>query len=68
MAVLQHVRGTRDEADRRKTNSQQNLCQEMAESSTCLGHTEREDRENKIGKLATRSKETPDENLRVLTK
>ena len=45
------------------------FCQEMAdESSTCLGHTEREDRENKIGKLATRSKETPDENLRVLTK
>ena len=42
--------------------------QAMAESSTCLGHKEREDRKNIIGKLATRPKETPDENLRVWIK
>ena len=40
----------------------------MAESSTCLGHKVREARINKIVKLATRSKETPDENSRVLIK
>ena len=40
----------------------------MAEPSTCLGHKEREDRENKIKKLATKAKETPDENCRVLIK
>ena len=40
----------------------------MAESSTCLGHREREARTNKILKLATKPKETPDENCRVLIK
>ena len=40
----------------------------MAHSSTCLGHKEREERANKIIRLATRPKETPDENLRVLIK
>ena len=40
----------------------------MAESSTCFGHKEREARTNKIGKLATRQKETPDKNCRVLVK
>ena len=40
----------------------------MGESSNCLGHREREDRTKKIGKLATRPKETPDENCRVLIK
>ena len=40
----------------------------MAESSTCWGHREREARANKILKLATKPKETPDENCRVLIK
>ena len=40
----------------------------MADSSTCLGHKEREARTNKIGKLSTRPKATPDENCRVLIK
>ena len=40
----------------------------MAESSNCLGHKEREDRANKILKLAKKPKETPDENLRVSIK
>ena len=39
-----------------------------AQSITCLGHKEREDRRNKIVKLATRSKEAPDETCRVLIK
>ena len=33
-----------------------------------MGHKEREDRANKILKLATKSKETPDENCRVWIK
>ena len=33
-----------------------------------MGHRNREVRRNKIGKLATRSKEVPDENCRVLIK
>ena len=37
-------------------------------SSTCWGHKEREDRANKILKLASKPKETPDENCRVLIK
>ena len=40
----------------------------MAQSITCLGHKEREDRMNKIGKLVSRPKEAPDDNLRVLIK
>ena len=40
----------------------------MADTSTCLGHKEREDRRNIIIKLATKLKETPDENCRVLIK
>ena len=36
--------------------------------STCWGHKEREDRRNKILKLANGSKETPDEKLRILMK
>ena len=40
----------------------------MDESSTCLGHKERETRRNKIGKLSTRPRETVDENCRVLIK
>ena len=40
----------------------------MAQSSTCLGHKEREDRRNKTIKLAAKPKESPDENLRVLIK
>ena len=37
-------------------------------SSTCWGHREREDRANKILKLASKLKETPDEDCRVLIK
>ena len=33
-----------------------------------MGHKEREDRRNKIGKLATRSSKAPDETCRVLIK
>ena len=40
----------------------------MADSSTCLGHKEREDRRNIIIKLASKPKETPDKNCRVLIK
>ena len=40
----------------------------MAQSSTCWGHREREARANKILKLASKPKETPDENCRVLIK
>ena len=40
----------------------------MAQSSNCLGHKEREDRANKILKLASKPKEIPDENYRVLIK
>ena len=40
----------------------------MAQPSNCWGHKEREARANKIAKLASRTKETPDENLRVLIK
>ena len=40
----------------------------MAQPSTCVGHKEREARTNKISKLATRPKETPDENCRLLIK
>ena len=36
--------------------------------NTCIGHKERGDRFNKINNLAARSKETPDENYRVLIK
>ena len=39
-----------------------------AQSITCLGHKEREDRRNKIGKLAKRSSKAPDETCRVLIK
>ena len=42
--------------------------QVMAQSITCLGHKEREDRVNKISKLTARSKEIPDENFRVFIK
>ena len=37
-------------------------------ASTCWGHKEREDRRNIITKLATKPKESPDENLKVLIK
>ena len=40
----------------------------LSTSSTCWGHKEREDRANKILKLASKPKETPDENCRVLIK
>ena len=40
----------------------------MADTSTCLGHKEREDRRNKIVNLASKPKETPDETCRVLIK
>ena len=40
----------------------------MAQSITCLGHQEREDRANKMIKLSMKPKETPDESCRVLIK
>ena len=40
----------------------------MAQPSTCMGHKEREARTNKINKLATKPKETPDENCMILIK
>ena len=40
----------------------------MVEPVSCLGHKEREDRGNKIVRMATRPMETPDENHRVLIK
>ena len=42
--------------------------QAMAQQITCIGHQERKDRANTIGKLATRSRETPNETCRVLIK
>ena len=51
-----------------KTESHQLLQQAMAQSCNCWGHKERENRANKILKLATKSKETPDENCRVWIK
>ena len=50
------------------TNSVGGIRRAMAQSSTCMGHKEREARTNKISKLATRPNETPDENCRVLIK
>ena len=40
----------------------------MAWSSTCFGHKEREDRRNRIIRIATKPKETPNENFRVWIK
>ena len=40
----------------------------MAQPITCLGHQEREERKNKIDKLATSLMETLDKNYRVLIK
>ena len=39
-----------------------------AQSTTCLGHKEREDRKNKIVKLTIKPKEDPDEDCRILIK
>ena len=40
----------------------------MAEPSICFGHKERENRTNKILKVVSKPKDTPDENYRVLIK
>ena len=40
----------------------------MAQSFTCIGHKEREERRNKIGKLVERPMEILDKSLRVLIK
>ena len=40
----------------------------MAESPTCQGHQKREQRRDKINKLAESSMDTPDENCRILIK
>ena len=45
----------------------QNLL-EMAQANVCWGHREREDRRNKINRIAAKPKENPDENYRVLIK
>ena len=39
----------------------------MAQSFTCIGHKEREERRNKIGKLVERPMQILDGSLRLLT-
>ena len=51
-----------------KTESQELLQQAMAQSCNCWGHKEREDKANKILKLSSKPKETPDEYCRALIK
>merc|ERR1712110_1406626 len=56
------------ESGNQRIDSRQLLQQAMADPGNCWGHKEREARTNKILKLASKSKETPDENYRVLIK